>query len=107
MITAVNRELRSLPSVAAESAVAELARVLAREIDAGDMASASRLVRVLAELRKLAAPPKGAPVEAPQVEEPDELDELARARADRLADAAGVVRSLGANKRRAGGRSAG
>lgn len=110
MLVAVNREVRTMPKAVQASATAELARQLAREFDAGDRPSAGPLMRALDQLRKLAAPPKttGKTAEPePEVEEtPDELDELARARATRIADASGVVRALGSDQRRVGGHPA-
>jgi uncharacterized membrane protein len=108
MLIAVNREIRTMPKHVRDSATAELARQLAREFDAGDRPAATPLMRALDQLRKLAAPPKSAPEPTEEPEDaPDELDELARARTDRLARAAGVVRSLGADHRRSGGRASG
>jgi hypothetical protein len=109
MLTAVNRQIRRLPEHLHDSAEAVLARELARDFDLGYRTTSPRLLKVLEQLRKLAAPPKAVSqaADSPSEEtEPDELDELARARADRLADAAGVVRAIGADKRRAGGRRA-
>ena len=57
MIRAVNAELRTFPDAVQRTATAELARQLARELDAGDRAAAGELRRTLAELRKLARPP--------------------------------------------------
>ena len=90
VLTAVNRDLAKLPADLRESALAVVAQTLAREIDAGDMASAPRLTRVLAELRKLAEPPKpraGTP-EEPLVEEADVVDDLTAKRAARRSAAA-------------------
>lgn len=110
MLIAVNRELRTMPDAVQATASAELARQLAREFDAGDRVAAGPLMRVLDQLRKLAAPPKVSAKAASVQDEPevvaDELDDLARARAARLADASGVVRTLGADERRTGGRAA-
>lgn len=109
MLVAVNKQLRALPEHLQVSAEAVLAQELARDFDAGYRTTSSRLVKVLEQLRKLAEPPKasgkpGVPVE--EEPEPDELDDLARARAARLAEAAGVVSRLGDDERRRGGRRA-
>lgn len=109
MLRAVNRELRTFPDDVQACATAELARQLAREFDAGDRPAANPLMAALRELRKLAVPPKpakSAAAEETPEEGPDELDEIGAKRAVRLADASGVVRTLGADDRRAGGRRA-
>ena len=109
MLRAVNKELRTFPEDVQACATAELARQLAREFDAGDRPAANPLMGALRELRKLAAPPKtkGAAADVPAEEDaPDELDEIGAKRAARLADASGVVRTLGADDRRPGGRRA-
>ena len=106
MLIAVNPELRTMPDAVQATASAELARQLAREFDAGDRVAAGALMRVLDQLRKLAAPPKvsakaAAVLDEPEEDTPDELDEVARMRADRLAGAAGVVRPIRSDQRRA------
>lgn len=108
MLVATNKQIRALPEHLHDSAEAELARELARDFDAGYRTTSPRLLKALEQLRKLAEPPKapaGRVTEPEPLEEsPDELDDLARARAARLAAAAGVVRSIGDDERRRGGR---
>lgn len=111
VLTATNRHLGRLPVELQDDALCEIARELSRQVDAGQVSAATQLTKVLGELRKLAAPvvtksAAAAPV-AEQEDGPDVVDELARMRADRLAGAAGVVRPIRGDQRRAGGAGAG
>jgi hypothetical protein len=110
VLAAVNRDLRKLPEALQDNALCVVAQTLAREIDAGDMASAPRLTRVLAELRKLAEPPKpraGVPAVEEPVEEADVVDDLtAKRAARRSAASADQQRAASGEQRRRGGRRA-
>jgi hypothetical protein len=86
VLVAVNKELRGALAGVADTALAEVARQLAREFDAGDRPAATQLTRVLVELRKLATTPAGAG--APVPEEADRVDDLHARRSARLAGAA-------------------
>lgn len=85
VLVAVNKELRGALTGVADTALAEVARQLAREFDAGDRPAATQLTRVLVELRKLATT-AGAGVPVP--EEADRVDDLHARRRARLAGAA-------------------
>ncbi|TAK32346.1 MAG: hypothetical protein EPO40_03185 [Myxococcaceae bacterium] len=107
MLIAVNRELKTMPAEVQACATAALAQHLAREVDAGDRPAAGPLMRALNDLRRMSAPAKTSTAAAPEDEVvADELDDLARARAARLADASGVVSPIGGHERRTGGRQA-
>lgn len=84
MLRAVNRDLRALAVEVQTSALAELARTLAREFDAGDRKVVGELRRTLAELTRPArrAVPSAAPP-AEEVAERDDLDEIKAERAVR------------------------
>lgn len=64
MLRAVNRDLRAMPAGMADSALAELARQLARRFDQGDDKATAQLRGVLGDLHRLsraAAAPPGPP----------------------------------------------
>lgn len=102
----MNRELAGMPVSVQDGALAEVARELARQFDAGHVPAASQLTRVLGELRKLVVAAAAGPADqGGAVEEADAVDDLASRRADRLADAAGGERAgVGDERRRGGGR---
>lgn len=104
VLVAVNKELRGALAGVADTALAEVARQLAREFDAGDRPASTQLTRVLVELRKQVATPAAGTATPEQ--EVDALDDLAARRRARLADAAGVERAPAGDERRGGGRRA-
>lgn len=95
MLVAVNRDLRALPSVK-DSALAELARSLARRVDDGELRAVGELRRTLVELERMARPkPQSrsqivnpADAAAGQEDASDVLDAIAADRASRRDDLA-------------------
>lgn len=86
MIRAVNRDLAGLPPAARTSALAELARTLAREFDDGDRKIIGELRRTLAELLRppRVKPPSGpTPADGSPGEEVAERDDLDAIKAER------------------------
>lgn len=65
MLRAVNRDLRALPGDLATTALAELARQLARRFDDGDTAATAQLRGVLSDLRREARTLTPAPAARP------------------------------------------
>lgn len=111
LITAVNKQIRALPQEVQDTdARCELARQLAREVDAGHLAEALKLNRVLGDLAKTARssparkPPSKASPEAPPEPERTWVDQLDDRRLRRLAAAADSERPARGDQRRAGGR---
>lgn len=90
VLVAVNKELRGALAPVADTALAEVARQLAREFDAGDRPASTQLTRVLVELRKMAGTQVPAPAQstgAPREETSGVTDLAARAAARRAAAA--------------------
>lgn len=84
MLRAVNRDLKAMPAAVESSALAELARELAREFDGGNRKINGDLRRALVELARAArSASKSKPASAVPAEEVAEHDDIDAIKAER------------------------